>query len=257
MKFKGQICTYCQERLSTTDDHLFSRQFFLVRYRDNLPQVGACGECNNRKSKLELYLTAVLPFGGSHPAATETLQSLVPPRLEKNRKLHKRLNAGKTISWRQNKAGIMVPQTELPFDYETLEDLLVYITMGLLWHHWQVRLQADYFVSIYGDERAARIMRAYAAKSSVKQSVEIDLGDGVFGYQGMQAKDNDGVSLWRFSVFGGLTLRDAMGRDIDEFWAITGPRRILENVERHCKGEGSMLIGESLPDRRRSRVSQR
>ena len=93
-KFKGKRCAYCAEREAVTGDHIFAREFFLPSARANLPQAPICRECNNEKSKLEHYLTTVLPFGGQHPTSLENLESMVPKRLRKNAKLHRELAAG-------------------------------------------------------------------------------------------------------------------------------------------------------------------
>jgi hypothetical protein len=52
-KFAGQTCVYCGLLPATSADHVFSRQFFLVERRDNLPKVPACDRCNNLKGTLE------------------------------------------------------------------------------------------------------------------------------------------------------------------------------------------------------------
>ena len=65
-KFAGELCVYCNSSPAVVPDHVFAREFFLVNQRDKLPQVPACDKCNNEKSHLEHYLTALLPFGGSH-----------------------------------------------------------------------------------------------------------------------------------------------------------------------------------------------
>src|SRR3990167_5183701 len=94
-KYKGKTCVYCQERPSIRQgDHVFSRELFLESERANLIKVPACDECNNDKSKHEHYLTSLLPFGGLHVDAKEHLSTMVPPRLEKNQKLKRELNAG-------------------------------------------------------------------------------------------------------------------------------------------------------------------
>ena len=74
-KFAGKTCAYCATQTATTADHVFSREFFLVKHRGNLPQAPACHHCNSAKSKLEHYLTAVLPFAGSHADAAENLSN--------------------------------------------------------------------------------------------------------------------------------------------------------------------------------------
>ena len=45
---------------------MFAREFFLTDRRAQFPKLPACETCNNVKSKLEHYLTAVLPFGGRY-----------------------------------------------------------------------------------------------------------------------------------------------------------------------------------------------
>jgi hypothetical protein len=40
-KYKGKVCVYCGKQSSTAGDHVFSREFFLVKHRDGLPRVGA------------------------------------------------------------------------------------------------------------------------------------------------------------------------------------------------------------------------
>src|ERR1700722_9395653 len=91
-KFKKKTCVYCCGKgISTTGDHVFAREFFLKSRRATLPQVPACAPCNKEKSELEHYLTAVLPFGGRHDDASINLETMVPPRLAKNAKLHRGL----------------------------------------------------------------------------------------------------------------------------------------------------------------------
>jgi hypothetical protein len=77
-KYKGKVCVYCGKEPSTTGDHVFAREFFLVKHRDGLPQVPSCDKCNGEKSALEHYLTAVLPFGARHRNASQALQTMVP-----------------------------------------------------------------------------------------------------------------------------------------------------------------------------------
>jgi len=77
-EFKGELCVCCGELPATTSDHVISREFFLVKHRDNLPQVPACDRCNNEKSALEHYLTVVLAFGARYSHAVENLSAMVP-----------------------------------------------------------------------------------------------------------------------------------------------------------------------------------
>jgi 5-methylcytosine-specific restriction endonuclease McrA len=140
-KFKRMTCVYCLDASATTVDHVFSREFFLVDDRDFLPEVPACKTCNQEKSRMEHYLTAVLPFGGRHPQARTNLEAAVPPRLAKNRRLNRELLASTKPAWIRQDGGIYQPTGTLEFDGKKLEALLKYIGRGLAWHHWKVYLR--------------------------------------------------------------------------------------------------------------------
>src|SRR5258706_15162251 len=117
---------------------MFAREFFLTDRRAKFPKLPACEACNNEKSKLEHYLTAVLPFGGRHADSTENLSTLVTPRLAKNARLHNELNAGQGQIW-SREGGLIVPVRTLPVDGEKIG--FEFITKALLWHHWKVILE--------------------------------------------------------------------------------------------------------------------
>jgi hypothetical protein len=85
-RLRDKLCVYCATQLAESEDHVFARQFFVENRRVNLPKVPACLACNNEKSKLELYLATVLPFGGLNPDARTILEQDVPRRLLGNLK---------------------------------------------------------------------------------------------------------------------------------------------------------------------------
>jgi hypothetical protein len=93
-EFKGELCVYCGESLATTNDHVISREFFLVKNRANLPQVPACGRCNNEKSALEHYLTVVLAFGGMAFARHRKPEDDGPEAFGKERQAGSRTDCG-------------------------------------------------------------------------------------------------------------------------------------------------------------------
>ena len=88
-EYAAQTCIYCNNAQAESSDHVVGRKFFLVEERrGNLPQVPACKPCNNRKSELEAYLMTVLRSARKTQMRRRFWQKLVPPRLEKNAKLH-------------------------------------------------------------------------------------------------------------------------------------------------------------------------
>src|SRR5690606_34752135 len=128
---------------SGTKDHVVCRKFFPVAQRRNLPSVPACGRCNNQKSELERYATAVLPFGSRTPTAGAELTANGERRLRGNQKLHRELRAGQGRVWAKE-GGLHVPVMTLPIEYEKIERLVRFIAIGLTFHHFGVRVPADY-----------------------------------------------------------------------------------------------------------------
>lgn len=93
-ELRGKLCAYCATQPGTTPGHVFARGFVALEKRDGLPTVPACEKCNGEKAKLEHYLTTVLPFGGQHADAAQTLITMVPSRLSKNQRLARELADG-------------------------------------------------------------------------------------------------------------------------------------------------------------------
>jgi hypothetical protein len=204
-KFKKQGCAYCSKREAVTGDHIFAREFFLSSARADLPQAPVCVECNNEKSKLEHYLTAVLPFGGRHEDASENLASMVRKRLEKNAKLHRNLMVGQRIVSVSEKEAKSEETIAIPFDGTKLEQLVSMITRGLIWYHWGIYLEHGYevqtqTVTLYGlDKYEEKLFRKNA-----RNRVSENLGNGTFVYEGVQAVDDLAITVWKFRVYGGL-----------------------------------------------------
>jgi hypothetical protein len=209
-KYKGKTCTYCgRPGISEAPDHVVAREFFAVHARRDLPQVPACRDCNNAKSKLEHYLTAVLPFGGQHEGARETLEGMVPGRLSKNERLRRELNAGRSRLWVTLPSGVSAPLMVIPIELSKLLALFEMIATGLLWHHWgvRVRLGEDRIKAAVltsgGEEFFDHFLGLPAAAK-----VNVDLGSGTFRYEGSLGVGLPHVSVWRLWIYGGVRFGD-------------------------------------------------
>jgi hypothetical protein len=227
-KFKSQRCAYCAEREAVTGDHIFAREFFLPSARANLPQAPICEQCNNEKSKLEHYLTTVLPFGGRHSASRENLASMVPKRLRKNAKLHRELAAGQQSVSTSDSSGEVVQTIAIPFDSNRLERLFAMSARGLIWYHWRLYLGSEYAIQTHTVTKAGeKLYDELLFKRNARDRVHGNLGDGVFIYEGVQGLDDPAVTVWRFAVYGGLAAyedvasSEAMGSQII---VLTGPK---------------------------------
>lgn len=191
-KFHGQRCVYCGA-LAETSDHTVGRKFFLEERRGDLPQVPACRRCNNRKSELECYLMTVLPFGAKNADAARILTELVPPRLEKNAKLLRKIKQGYIRSG----------CTSIPLDHKQVEELFAMVAKALAWRHWGVRLGAGYdaIAAIFTNEGEREFERMLASGAS---RVSGNLGDDTFAYEGTQARQYPELTMWRFRIYGGV-----------------------------------------------------
>lgn len=233
-KFKGKFCVYGCHRLATTPDHVFAREFFLPGTSYEPIKVPACVQCNNEKSQLEHYLTALLPFGGRHRDASLNLEQMVPKRLARNAKLHRLLSEHKGTTWVKDNGDVYVPTMTLPVDFHKTEQLFKFITMGLIWHYWQVRLTAAHFITVlalsqHGEQEFDRKFFRVNHAAHVSN----DLGQGTFIYEGVQGVDNPEITVWRFSIYGGLTLGGdprAPDEGSSVIGVMTGPKRVFNNA---------------------------
>ncbi|SFO87016.1 hypothetical protein SAMN03159417_00413 [Ralstonia sp. NFACC01] len=201
-RFLGKRCVYCgKQGVFSTGDHVIARGFFLPSERANLPQVPSCAQCNNEKSRLEHYLVTVLPFGARHAAARRTMDELVPPRLNKNARLHRELLDAWNKQWRGDYAprGSMA----LPLDSERVTRLCEYIMIGLAWHHWEadlsppIQLRASFF-----NRAGVMAFEKLFADSRWARRLDVTLGAGTFTYRAAQDPSASSRTMWRFSIYG-------------------------------------------------------
>jgi hypothetical protein len=232
--FKGKTCAYCAVAgISDTGDHVLAREFVAVEHRGQIPKVPACAACNSKKAALETYLTALLPFGGRHSDATENLTGNVPKRLARNQRLHRALSAGQSRVWSREPLGLLVNTTALPLDGERLEELVGLIVRGLMFHHWGVALGPDMLVKTLSLTRYGEaFFDQYTTKANAKQRAANNIGAGALVYEGAQGIDNDAVSFWKLSLYGGLTVASDDNKEFSStFGVMTGPKAVAERAD--------------------------
>lgn len=234
-KYKDKPCVYCVERPSTkTGDHVFAREFFLDSERGNPIKAPACIACNNDKSKIEHYLASLLPFGGMHGDAKEHLSKLVPPRLEKNLKLKRELSAGMSYVLHDNENGVPTRYLAVPFDGNCYSELFKYVAKALAWYHWGTYLSKDSFVystSLTGV--GVELFHKYFFSLRSKQRVEVTIGVNTIKYIGVQAVDNDQITIWEFELFNGVVTSDSIDGGLYQSGSvgvISGPASQEQNV---------------------------
>jgi hypothetical protein len=229
---------YCATERSVDGDHIFARQFFLERHRQNLPKVPACKKCNNEKSKLEHYLSALLPFGGRQESATENLSSNVPKRLENNLRLARTLESERTKVWSYQE-GIYVQTMALPIVPGTLEALFTFIVKGLLWFHWKTILSADDFVQVVVlTKQGEKLFDEKFMRLRYRNRVVDDFGQGTFSYVGSQGVDKPQISVWLMSAFGGIIFTGdstTLNESSSKIGIITGSKQVIKRAALRAK----------------------
>lgn len=215
---------------ATSEDHVFAKQFFLGRDRDNLPKAPACDSCNNRKSALEGYLTVALPFAGRHAQAAENLTTAVPKRLARNRKVSRHIAGSMKPAWIREGGGLYQRTIVVDFDRGKLTDWLKYVGRGLPWHHWKVYLRPEDEVSVmYVTDIESALFHSLLDKMRPENKVDEDLGSGTVLYRGLQASNPPQLTVWTIVMYGGIVLYDSnrySGADAESFtmwWIFTGP----------------------------------
>ena len=214
-KYRGKTCVYCGVGgISETRDHVLARQFVLVERRRGLPLVPACKACNTTKSELERYLTIVLPFGGRHSDARENLSTMVPKRLANNPGLHAELAAGAAPQWVPTPSGRWQYASAIHIEADRLAAWLSYLTLGLMWHHWEIiaagRVTTETFLP--QDGLRSPLEQALTAKAA-RRVPAVFIGGGVLDYEGALAFGDQIYAIWRFTIYGGLQLAGADGRE--------------------------------------------
>lgn len=234
-RFKGKLCVYCVKRPSVTGDHVFAREFFTLGSRDRLPQVPTCDPCNNDKSKLEHYLTALLPFGGRHTEAQANLIQQVPSRLAKNLRLVRELKAARGHSWHFEQ-GLYRQAMTLPLDPEKTLLLFEFIGRGLAWFHWQVYLQPEQTSrALFLSKTGTKYLNGIFAMNAAAR-VDEDLGKGAVTYIGAQAVDLRELTLWRIQLYGGIAFTGdpAAPKEVTtEVAVVTGPKKLVDSLAQH------------------------
>lgn len=96
-------------------------------------------------------------------------------------------------------------QSRLTFniDAEKLEQLYELIVRGLCWWEWQLllpKLLSDVEVGFLNAEGAAIAEKLLGMQ--VKRRCRRVIANGLFLYEGVQALDNDLITVWKMSLYG-------------------------------------------------------
>jgi hypothetical protein len=240
-RFRYKTCAYCgQAGASATGDHVFAREFFLVRHRANLPQVPACARCNSEKSRLETYLLQIMPLGANHDDASETCAMLVPKRVAhpSNKVLHEIIEGSHETVWLTDRSGQQHARIPVYVDADKLHDWCGLVARGLAFHHWGVATP-NYIVEVI--PLAAGVERDILSLANGAEYVEHSVGNGAFAYRGFKCADDEAASMWVVYLYGGIPIGGdpAIMRVCASSWGVfitPGRRRLLQRAGERIDG---------------------
>jgi hypothetical protein len=238
-KYKNKTCAYCGvEGLSDTADHVLARELVAKSLRHEIPIVPACKTCNQKKSILEHYAAAVLPFGGRHPDSSNRLSDDVPKRLKRNIKLHRELLNRMTRVWVKEN-GIHSRTLAIPLDGARIESLVELIVRGLMFHHWGVALDNNVTVDVLTLVPAGEVLFNKMKNWRSNQFASGNIGNGALIYEGRQGIDNQSISVWEVMLYGGAKMGQGNQFTATKFGVMTGPKAVFERAALRA---GSSLI---------------
>jgi len=235
-KYKGKPCVYCVDGISVDGDHIISRKFFPVEFRGNLPKAPSCKQCNEAKSVLEHYLTAVLPFSSDHITALKSQTEKVSRRLNKNLSLKNELRSGISPAWMPVKNGTIEKTIAIPFQSEKLIEYCEYVVRGLVWYEWNVIFPKHYVIEIMSlTQHGYGFFRDYIFKLSPDLKRDRAYAEGGFSYTCTRNSTDGAFSAWHLKFYENIHLSDQTdGKAVEfaEICALTGPPNIRKLIER-------------------------
>lgn len=101
--------------------------------------------------------------------------------------------------------GILVPRLTIPLDSTKLYGLFRFIIKGFLWYHWKVLITPDHYVQAGTLEDTEEQIFLNLFNNASKR-VSQKLGGDTIQYEGVQDLDGPELSLWKFTIYGGVKL---------------------------------------------------
>lgn len=179
-------------------------------------------------------MLSVLPFGATHPNAQKTLSIDVKKRLNKNRKLHRKIAREYGFSYFPRPSGIIEKRMFVKYDNNKLHEFIRFVGCGLMWFHWDRYLPIDCGIKIFtpSPKGLEFLDKLFKLKSNLR--INNQLGDGTIRYKGIMSETDDYISAWAVQLFGGITISDSNQENVfqNSFVAmITGSKQFVDNLK--------------------------
>ena len=226
--YRTHQCVYCALRPATVVEHIFAKKFFVLERRADLPTAPACEECNTKKSKLEMYLMSVMPFGCENIDGPDALAA-AEPRLAKNPRLHRELIDGHSVRLGFRNGKIAPVMMTVPIEPDKVLQFFEYAAKGLMFWHWKASLQLKHKCKAHflSGEGELRLNKLLSLKRTTR--VNVNLGEGTYAYEGVQSQDAPELTVWKFQMMGSASLEVRPGLELRYVGVLTGSGKLVDS----------------------------
>lgn len=188
-KFEGQLCIYCCERPSTTEDgdHVIARGFFPKDQRThehNPIKVPACKACQDEFHKDEEYLIPLFAtdINSVHPAALELGKGAVTRSLQKRHGVWKPIQRNAQQVSLFTKSGLYWAETAMIMpERERYDRVFDKMMRGLYYYHTKQRFPREYDFALFEFDQTG-CDQHWLKMQDLECNGPFELGSGIFRY---------------------------------------------------------------------------
>lgn len=194
-------------RIGDTDDHVPPRSLFPRPRPSNLVKVPACRECNKGFSDDDdMFALFVCLQAGMEGPRQIALHKKVKRAVQKNQRFQRLLrNASPEIPVLREDGSIGESVRLIPWDSVFVKTALERIVIGLVFHHYGVRVRESGFVDVYLPHR--HIMQTQLVSDVLRHCQWARIGhDYEFVYRHARVEDAPLGSVWEFRIYRALTV---------------------------------------------------
>ena len=120
----------------------------------------------------------------------------------------------------------------VPFNGDVYTGLFEYIVKALSWFHWGAYIENNSSVlTIALTKHGEEMSEPHQFSRNSKNTIDETLGKDTVKYYGMQAVDNEQITVWKFEVFNGLVVSNSEDEGFHKstcIGAISGPPKLVD-----------------------------
>ena len=221
---KVGTCTYCGQQGAITRDHVPPDSIFSDPKPPNLVTVPACLPCNEAfKLDDEYFRTFVVTAGFQNRSARNlwNRKIIASPHAESIRQILRR--SMKDLELRSPGGIYLGTAPAVTLDAQRILRIAARIVLGLLWHHYRVRLEPS--IKIY----AGRLWKLDGMETLLSACVKCSIGNDIFAYAHAVPREDVNQGVWFLEFYGGpmFFVVAVRQQQIESEWMFEIPRPCL------------------------------